>query len=68
MALMEKWPIIITVGAAFLGWTAGEMITGDKKIEQLLFSYPWANWFIPLSLAVFVIIVGKMIYKPMAVR
>lgn len=68
MALMEKWPIIITAGAAFLGWTAGEMMTGDTKIEQLLVSYPWAHWFIPLILAIFVIVVGKLLHKPTAVR
>lgn len=68
MALMERWPIIITAGAAFLGWTAGEMITGDQKVEQLLFAYPWAHWVIPLSLAIFVIVVGKMIHKPTAIR
>ena len=25
MVLMERYPIIITLGAAVLGWTAGEM-------------------------------------------
>ncbi len=68
MSLMEKWPIVITLGAAFLGWTAGEMIVGDKKIEELLFSYPWAHWLIPVSLALFVIAAGKMIHKSAAGR
>lgn len=68
MSLMEKWPVIITAGAAFLGWTAGEMMTGDTKIEQLLVSYPWAHWLIPLSLAIFVIVVGKMLHKPAAIK
>ncbi|WP_312422847.1 TerC family protein [Anaerospora hongkongensis] len=68
MSLMEKWPVIITAGAAFLGWTAGEMMTGDTKIEQLLVPYPWAHWLIPLSLAIFVIVVGKMLHKPAAIK
>ncbi|WP_333595231.1 TerC family protein [Anaerospora hongkongensis] len=68
MSLMEKWPVIITAGAAFLGWTAGEMMTGDTKIEQLLVPYPWAHWLIPLSLAIFVIVVGKMLHTPAAVK
>lgn len=68
MSLMEKWPIVITLGAAFLGWTAGEMIVGDKKIEELLFSYPLAHWLIPVSLALFVIAAGKMIHKSAAGR
>ncbi len=68
MSLMEKWPVIITAGAAFLGWTAGEMMTGDTKIEQLLVPYTWAHWLIPLSLAIFVIVVGKMLHKPAAIK
>jgi YjbE family integral membrane protein len=32
MKLMERWPIIITLGAAILGWTAGEMAVTDPAI------------------------------------
>ena len=35
MKLMEKWPVIITIGAGLLGWVAGEMIVADPA---------WANW------------------------
>jgi YjbE family integral membrane protein len=35
MKLMEKWPIIITIGAGLLGWVAGEMLVSDPA---------WANW------------------------
>lgn len=35
MKLMEKWPIIITIGAGLLGWVAGEMLVTDPA---------WADW------------------------
>ncbi|WP_425060657.1 hypothetical protein SCACP_13960 [Sporomusa carbonis] len=61
--LIERWPVIITVGAAFLGWTAGEMAIGDKKIMPMVESYPWMHWAIPLAFAVVVIIAGSMLAK-----
>jgi YjbE family integral membrane protein len=62
-ALMERWPIIITIGAAFLGWTAGEMATADKKIMPLLEPYPWTHWAIPAVFAVSVIVVGSILSR-----
>ncbi|SMC82601.1 TerC family protein [Sporomusa malonica] len=61
--LMERWPIIITIGAAFLGWTAGEMAIADKKILPLIEPYPWTHWAIPAAFAIIVIIVGSMLSK-----
>jgi YjbE family integral membrane protein len=34
MKLMERYPIIITLGAAILGWTAGEMAVTDPAIAE----------------------------------
>jgi len=31
--LMERWPIIITIGAALIGWVAGEMAVTDPAID-----------------------------------
>jgi len=33
---IERFPIIIYIGAGVLTWTAGEMILGDKRIENYL--------------------------------
>ena len=32
--LMERWPVIITIGAALIGWVAGEMAVTDPAIED----------------------------------
>ena len=34
MKLMERWPIIITIGGALLGWVAGEMAVTDPAIKD----------------------------------
>jgi len=35
MTVMEKYPLIITLGAALLGFVAGEMLVSDKAVEHL---------------------------------
>lgn len=57
--LMEKWPIIIVIGAAFLGWTAGDMVIADRQVASLLVAYPMAQLIIPAIFAAGVIIVGR---------
>lgn len=60
MVIMDKFPIIIILGAGLLGYTAGEMILSDRAIhhffEDLNQSF---HIIIPLLLAVFVVVVGK---------
>jgi predicted tellurium resistance membrane protein TerC len=34
MGLMERFPVIVTLGAAVLGWTAGEMGVTDPAIAH----------------------------------
>ena len=34
MKLMERYPVIITLGAAILGWTAGEMAVTDPAVNN----------------------------------
>jgi YjbE family integral membrane protein len=36
LKLMERFPIIITVGAALIGWVAGEMLVSDLALEPFL--------------------------------
>ncbi len=39
LKLMERFPIIITIGAALIGWVAGEMLVADAALQEL-----FANW------------------------
>ena len=36
LKLMERFPVIITIGAALIGWVAGEMLVTDLALEGLL--------------------------------
>jgi YjbE family integral membrane protein len=58
--LMEKLPIILYLGAGILGWTAGEMVLGDKWVDAMV-DQRWMEWAIPLILTVAVLIVGKWV-------
>jgi YjbE family integral membrane protein len=60
LVLMEKYPIIITIGAALLGWVAGDMAVTDP-IDK-----PWVDlnaaflhWGAPLACAIGVVALGK---------
>ena len=53
--LILRWPIIITVGSIFLGWTAGEMVIADRQLLQIVYDNSWINWVLP---SIFVVIVG----------
>lgn len=60
MKLMTKFPIIVTFGAALLGYTAGEMIMGDD-IAGAQLKHVWVGFdhVLPIVLAVAVVALGK---------
>jgi len=60
LKIMERFPVIITIGAALLGWVAGEMAVGDPVIQD------WVNTnahflhtLAPIVSTVLVVAVGK---------
>jgi len=60
MRLMERWPVIITIGAGILGWVAGEMAVTDPVIGQWVNDNAgWLHWAAPAAGAVFVVVLGK---------
>lgn len=61
MVLMEKWPVVIIIGAAVLGWTAGGMVVGDQEISQFTVGYTWLNWAIPAFFSIMVVLIGQAI-------
>jgi YjbE family integral membrane protein len=57
--LMERYPIIITLGAALLGYTAGEMIVADAHVGQVLHGgLELLHTGIPLITTVAVVLIG----------
>ena len=62
--VMERYPIVITIGAALIGWVAGEMAWSEAVIQPFTSQYP--HWFEYLAAAVgaiFVVGVGKQMAK-----
>lgn len=57
--VMSKWSIIVWGGAAFLGWTAGEMAADDVGTEHLVQNIsPGILGWLPALFAIIVVISG----------
>lgn len=62
--LMERYPIIITIGAALLGYVSGEMAVTDPAVHDWVNqNFASLHHILPASFAVLVIAVGKFLYK-----
>lgn len=64
--LMERFPIIVTLGAALIGWVGGETIVSDNALAALLAHMPWLHSAAPLTGAALVLLVGRWMQKPPA--
>ena len=61
--LMDKYPIIITIGSAILGKVAGEMIITDPWIIKTFNPPHYMDYVFQVVFAVGVIVLGKMLLK-----
>ncbi|MBK6008010.1 TerC family protein [Ramlibacter ginsenosidimutans] len=59
LKLMGRFPVIITAGAALLGWVAGEMAVSDPVVHGLVASRQWLHIAAPLTGALLVVAIGK---------
>ena len=59
--LMERFPIIVVLGAALIGWVGGETIISDAVLKGLLVADPWLHYAAAAAGAAFVMAVGKML-------
>ncbi|MFD7521194.1 TerC family protein [Paenibacillus chitinolyticus] len=57
--LLEKMPVLIYMGAAVLGFTAGEMFLSDAKLSGWLLG-EWPHWPVPWLGAVLVVGIGLL--------
>ena len=64
MSLMERFPVIITMGAALLGFVAGEMaVTDPVDAEWINVHASWLHYVMPAVFALLVVVVGKQLAK-----
>jgi YjbE family integral membrane protein len=61
--LMDKYPIIITLGAAILGKVGGEMMITDPWIHRTFHPPHWMDYGMQVLCAVGVVVVGKFLLK-----
>ncbi len=57
--LMERFPIIVVLGAGLIGWVAGETISSDAVFKDVLVANPWIHYAAAAAGLVFVIGLGK---------
>lgn len=64
MHLMERMPILVTLGAGLLGWVAGAMVVSDPAVKPALQGLPaWVGHIVALAGALLVIGVGAVLAR-----
>lgn len=59
--LMERFPIIVVLGAALIGWVGGETIASDFIFREYVAANPWVHYVAAAAGAALVIGLGKLI-------
>ena len=59
LKLMERFPIIVTLGAMLLGWIAGEMLVKEDAVASYTDERAVAHWLFYLGGALLVLAIGK---------
>lgn len=61
--LMERFPVIVTIGAGLIGWVAGEAIVSDRVLRDSFPSHSVSFYLAAIVGAVFVIGLGKFLQR-----
>ena len=61
--LMERFPIIVVVGAALIGWVGGEAIINDVALKPMVESAQWLHYASAALGAMLVVGLGKLVQK-----
>jgi predicted tellurium resistance membrane protein TerC len=61
--LMERFPIIVMLGAALIGWVGGETIVSDVALKGVAAANPWLHYAAAAAGAALVIVLGKLLQK-----
>jgi YjbE family integral membrane protein len=69
MKLMERFPVVVMIGAALIGWVAGEMVISDPAIKDWVdANAPFLHTVSPIVCAALVIVAGKLLERTHAKR
>ena len=59
--LMERFPVIVVIGAGLIGWVAGEAIVNDNVLKEFVEANRWLHYAGPALGAAFVVGLGKLV-------
>ncbi|MES2771146.1 MAG: TerC family protein [Pseudomonadota bacterium] len=72
LKVMERFPVVIVLGAGLLGWVAGGMMLGDVAISAWvklqLVAWPQVHYLVPALCTVLVVVAGKALERRMLRR
>lgn len=64
LALMDRFPAVITLGGALLGWIAGEMLLSDGFLKPwLATAASWLKYVLPAAGALLVVLAGRWLAR-----
>jgi YjbE family integral membrane protein len=64
LKLMDRFPVVITLGAALLGWIGGDMLLGDVALKSATADLPaWTHKASALAGAAFVVLAGTLLAR-----
>ena len=64
LKLMDRFPVVITLGAALLGWIGGGMLVGDVVVKPYLEGAPsWLHFVTSVAGAALVVLLGGWLAK-----
>lgn len=60
LKFIEKYPVIIYIGAGVLAWTAGKMIVGEPYLKDFFAGEPMVKWGLILFIISSVLMAGRL--------
>ena len=64
LKLMDRFPVVIVLGGALLGWIAGDMVVTDVALDDWFkANVPQPGWVAPIAGAAFVVLFGTWLAK-----
>ncbi|CAM3809294.1 TerC family protein [Cohnella lubricantis] len=68
MKLLTRFPIVVWIGSAILGYTAGEMLEGVEAVQERLPEMgDWGHVWLPVATAILVLLAG-LVHRMIASR
>jgi YjbE family integral membrane protein len=68
LRLIERFPVVIYIGAAAIAWTAARMIAHDHLVSPWFEARPWAPWVLDVVLVAGVVGLGWLAQRKARVR